>query len=105
MVNLKGCLSIRVSECLSVCVSECLTDGGSVSVTSSWRRADARRVATYPEIAALLANHLPMLHHEDGTLVDGVVRLVPEPVLITLDAGRGGGGGGCGEGETRGRKR
>ena len=49
---------------------------------------------TYPEIAALLANHLPMLHHEDGTLVDGVVRLVPEPVLITLDAGRGGGGGG-----------
>ena len=39
---------------------------------------------TYPELATLFADHLPMLHHVDRTLVDRVVCFVSQPVLITL---------------------
>lgn len=39
---------------------------------------------THPDLATLLPDHLPVLHHVDGTQVDGVVCFVPQPVLITL---------------------
>lgn len=39
---------------------------------------------THPDLATLLPDHLPVLHHMDGTQVDRVVRFVPQPVLVTL---------------------
>lgn len=41
----------------------------------------------YPELATLLADHLPVLHHVDRTLVDGVVCFVSQPILVTLTDG------------------
>lgn len=43
---------------------------------------------TYPELATLFADHFPMLHHVDRTLVYSVVCFVSQPVLITLVEGR-----------------
>lgn len=38
----------------------------------------------YLEPAALFPHHLAMLDHMHRTPVDGIVRLVPEPIFITL---------------------
>lgn len=40
--------------------------------------------ATHLQLATLFADHFAVLDDLNGTLVDGVVRLVPEPVLIAL---------------------
>lgn len=39
---------------------------------------------THPQLAALFLDHLPMLYHVDGTLVDRVVCFVSQPVFISL---------------------
>lgn len=42
---------------------------------------------THPDLATLLPDNLPVLHHVDGAQVDRVVRFVPQPVLVTLTNG------------------
>lgn len=48
-------------------------------------RADRTKgTRTHPDLAALLSDHLAMLHHVHRAQVDRVVCLVSQPVLIAL---------------------
>lgn len=59
----------------------------SVAVIHRMKTSDLVGQRTHPELATLLPDHLPVLHHVDGTQVDGVVCFVPQPVLVTLTDG------------------
>lgn len=54
---------------------------GSVTEKSSKRTKGG---GTHPDLAALLSDHLAVLHHVHRAQVDRVVGLVPQPVLIAL---------------------